>query len=75
MRPWRGGLYLVIWTLVGVIFVGPFVIRYTAEGAEPPWGEVASHLVGWYLWGLLFPLIWWTREPFDRARWPRWPVG
>jgi len=73
-RGWRVGLYVLIWTLIGVIFVGPFVLRHSAEGAEPPWDEVVSHFVGWYLWGVLFPFIWWLtrRWPFDRARWPVW---
>ena len=56
-RRWRGSLYLVIWTLIGVLFVGPFVIQHATEQKETPWGEVASHFFGWYLWGLLFPLI------------------
>lgn len=73
-RRWRFSLYLAMWTLVGILFVGPTVIRHATEGSPVRWGEVASSFFSWYLWGLLFPLIWWLsrRWPFERRRWPAW---
>ena len=69
-RRWRWGLYVGIWTLVGVIFVGPIVARCLAENTPIPWPQVASELLGWYLWGLLFPLIWRLSRtfPFERDK-------
>ena len=35
---------------------------------------VDSFSTEWYVWGLLFPLVWWLNQrlPFERRHWPRW---
>lgn len=69
-RRWRWGLYFVVWTVVGILFVGPMVAQSLAEQVEIPWSQVTSELAGWYLWGALFPLIWRAchRFPFERRK-------
>ncbi len=75
-RRWRWILFLGAWTLIGILFVGPSVVQPIAEGTQIPWSKVSSVLVGWYLWGLLFPLIWLLarRLPFERRSWLRWSL-
>lgn len=75
-RCWRWCLFVGAWTLIGILFVGPFVVPSIAERTPIPWSEVASVFVGWYLWGLLFPLIWLLarRLPFERRSWLRWSL-
>lgn len=67
-RRWRWSLYFGIWTTIGILFVGPLVAQCLVEQTEIPWSKVASEFIGWYLWGLLFPLIWaFTRRyPLER---------
>jgi signal transduction histidine kinase len=75
-RRWRWGLFLVVWTLVGALVEGPFVIQRLAEEEPIPWAKVASDFGAWFLWGLFLPPIWWLtrRMPFERRRWPVWLV-
>ncbi len=70
-RPWRLGLYAAGWTLIGLFFVSPMVAQALATRAQIPWGQVLSTFLDWYIWGLMFPLIWWAcrRFPFERRRW------
>lgn len=68
---WRSlGLYAAIWTTVGLLFVGPDVAQALADEGPFPWLESLSELLDWYLWGLLFPLIWWLcrRFPIERGK-------
>ena len=64
----RWGFYIGVWTTIGVLFVGPKVAQCLVEQSEIPWAEVASDLLGWYIWGILFPLIWGftKRYPLER---------
>jgi len=67
-------LFLGAWTLIGILFVGPFVVQSVAERTEIPWSKVSSVFVGCYLWGLLFPLIWYLtrRLGFERRSQLKW---
>ncbi len=69
-RSWRFGLYVAGWTLIGLFFVSPIIAQALATGAEIPWGQVLSTFLDWYIWGLLFPLIWWAsrRFPFEPGK-------
>ena len=69
-RRWRWGLYFGVWTVVGILFVGPFIAQCLADQTEIPWTKVTSDLADWYLWGALFPLIWRAcrRFPFERRK-------
>lgn len=74
---WRFGLYAGGWTLVGLFFVSPIIAQALAIQADIPWGKVVSTFLDWYIWGLLFPLIWWVsdRFPFEvRKLLPRVPI-
>ncbi|MCP4658519.1 MAG: histidine kinase [bacterium] len=75
-RRWRWSLFLGAWTLIGILFVGPFIVQSIAERTQIPWSKVSSVFLGWYLWGLLFPLIWLLarRLPFERRSWLRWSL-
>jgi sensor histidine kinase YesM len=44
------------------------VAQCLVEHTQIPWAQVISDFLGWYLWGLLFPLIWcFTRRyPLER---------
>jgi len=50
--------------------MSPIIAQALASQVEIPWGLVASTFLDWYLWGLLFPVIWWVtqRFPFERRR-------
>ncbi len=67
---WRFGLYAGGWTLIGLFFVSPIIAQALANQAEIPWVEVLSTFLDWYIWGLLFPIVWWVSErfPFDRRK-------
>ncbi len=69
-RRWRWSLYFGGWTFVALLFVGPIIAQSLAEGVEIPWSSALSEVFGWYIWGLLFPLIWWLvrRYPIERKR-------
>lgn len=69
-RRWRWGLYLGCSTFIGLLFVSPIIAQALADQADIPWGLVVSTFLDWYIWGLLFPLIWWVsrRFPFERKR-------
>ncbi len=64
----RWSLYLLVWTLTGILFLAPPLIQQAMESREVPWGGVAWSFFGWYLWGLLLSLIWWWRRPHDAPR-------
>ncbi len=67
---WRFSLYVGGWTLIGLFFISPMVAQALATQAEIPWGQVLSSFLDWYIWGLLFPLIWWVSQsyPLERAK-------
>ena len=53
-----------------MFFISPIIAQALATQAEIPWGQVISAFLDWYIWGLLFPLIWWVsrRFPFERKK-------
>ena len=65
---WRFGLYAGGWTLIGLFFVSPIIAQALAAQAGIPWTEVLSTFLDWYIWGLLFPLIWWVSKRFPLGR-------
>lgn len=66
---WRLALlYLAVWTTIGLLFVGPGLAQALADEAPIPWLESLSGLLDWYLWGALFPLIWWLCRRFPLTR-------
>ncbi len=67
-RGWRFGLYAGGWTLIGLFFVSPIIAQALATQAAIPWAKVLSTFLDWYIWGLLFPLIWWVSERFPLER-------
>ena len=69
-RRWRWGLYVGCSTFIGLLFVSPIIAQALATQSEIPWGQVVSTFLDWYIWGLLFPLIWWVsrRFPFERKK-------
>ena len=51
-------VFTVLWLVLGVmLFAGPIILISLYEEAEVPWTKVLSEVLGWYLWGLLLPLI------------------
>ncbi len=69
-RRWRWSLYIGCWTFIGLLFISPIIANSLANQDEIPWGQVVSTFLDWYIWGLLFPLIYWVsrRFPFERRR-------
>ncbi len=69
-RHWRWALYVGCWTFIGLFFISPIIAQALATQAAIPWRQVLSTFLDWYLWGLLFPLIWWVsrRFPFERRK-------
>ncbi len=67
-RRWRWSLYVGCWTFIGLFFISPIIAQSLATQVQIPWGQVVSSFLDWYIWGLLFPLIWWVsrRFPFER---------
>ena len=65
---WRFGIYVGGWTLIGLFFVSPIIAQALASQAEIPWAKVLSTFLDWYIWGLLFPLIWWVSDRFPLGR-------
>ncbi len=65
---WRFGLYAGGWTLIGLFFVSPIIAQALANQDPVPWVEVLSTFLDWYIWGLLFPLIWWVSRRFPLGR-------
>ncbi len=65
---WRFGLYAGGWTLIGLFFVSPIIAQALATQAEIPWAQVLSTFLDWYIWGLLFPLVWWVSRRFPLGR-------
>ena len=61
-------LYAGGWTLIGLFFVSPIIAQALATQVAIPWVQVLSALLDWYLWGLLFPLIWWVSKRFPLGR-------
>ncbi len=70
-RPaWRLALLVGIWLALGALFVGPTLAFAWIEGMLIPWGQVTRQLLGWLLWGALFPAVWvFTRRfPLQREK-------
>ncbi len=65
---WRFGIYAGGWTLIGLFFVSPIIAQALATQDPIPWILVLSTFLDWYIWGLLFPLIWWVSERFPLER-------
>ncbi len=65
---WRFGLYVAGWTLIGLFFASPIIAQALSTRAEIPWRQVISTFLDWYIWGLLFPLIWWACQQFPFVR-------
>ena len=66
---WRLALlYIAVWTTIGMLFVGPGMAQALADEVPIPWLECLSGLLDWYLWGALFPLIWWLSRRFPLTR-------
>ncbi|MBT8335697.1 MAG: histidine kinase [Gemmatimonadetes bacterium] len=67
-RPLQVVLYVLVWTLLGMISALQNLMVYAARGDEPPIGLVVRvALPTWYAWAILAPAIWWTarRYPLD----------
>jgi signal transduction histidine kinase len=66
-------LLLLIWTVVSLMSLAPGYLHYAAAGEAVPWSRLASEVLGWWLWVLLFPAILWLarRFPVERRRWRR----
>ncbi|MEM7352493.1 MAG: histidine kinase [Acidobacteriota bacterium] len=67
-RRWRWTLYVGCWTFIGLFFISPIIANSLANQHGIRWGEVLSEFLNWYLWGLLFPLIWWVSRRFSFER-------
>lgn len=53
---WR--VFAVLWLLLGVmLFALPIILLNLDENTAIPWSKVISEVFGWYIWGLLLPLI------------------
>jgi signal transduction histidine kinase len=68
-RPLQVALYLMVWTLLGMISAVQNLLVYAARGDDPPIGLVIRvALPTWYAWAILAPAIWWLarRLPLDR---------
>jgi len=64
---WWGPAYLLLWTLPGLFSTAQLSISYGLRGDYPPVTLLLGiTLPGWYIWGLLAPLV-------AVAAW-RWPV-
>lgn len=58
LERWRWLLFGAGWLLLGLmLFVSPIFLQSIHENTEIPWSKVFSELFGWYIWGLLLPLI------------------
>ncbi|MEM8960629.1 MAG: histidine kinase [Acidobacteriota bacterium] len=59
------------WVLLSLFMVFPFHLQFVAVGEPVPWTRVVSQLIGWYLWGLFLPPIWYLvrRFPLERRNW------
>lgn len=68
----RWGLYVVGWLLFGLLLAAPLYFQLAPEEKAIPRSRAISELFRWYLWGLLFPLMWWVarRFPLGRRNWP-----
>ncbi len=68
LSSWRFSLYAGGWTIIGLFFVSPIIAQALATQTEIPWRRALSSFLDWYIWGLLFPLIWWVCQRFPLAR-------
>jgi len=66
----------IIWTFIGLCFAVYAYLNFLlqAPGKAGSWrgGVLAWELAGWYIWGLLSPVIFWLarRFPLERRVWP-----
>jgi two-component system, LytTR family, sensor kinase len=70
----RWGFLIIGWLLLGLVFVTAILLQSVHEGTEVPWSKVISELFGWYIWGLLLPVIRWVtlRFPIERPGTMAW---
>lgn len=70
-RRWRWGLMALGWMLLTVLLVLPGLVDMLVEDDAVDWPLIVSQLVGWHLWALFVPLVWWAvgRYPVERRRW------
>ena len=63
----------IISTLMGLVFFSQGWITAMKEKPFHPKEQLTWAMTGWYLWGLLFPLLHHVsqRFPFDKARWKK----
>lgn len=69
-RRWRWSLYLVAWTLIGLLFAVPIAVQAVAGGGDIPWSQIIAELFRWYLWAAFTPAIYWQAQlfPLERGR-------
>ncbi len=70
-RRWRWGLMVFGWMLLTLLLVLPGLVDMLAEDDAVDWPMIVSQLLGWHLWALFVPIIWWAAEhfPLERRRW------
>jgi two-component system LytT family sensor kinase len=62
-------LILGFWTLPGLFFVSETYLAFALNGAPITWNQaILFELPGWYIWGLLAPLIAWLAQRVPIAR-------
>jgi signal transduction histidine kinase len=68
-RPLQVVLYVLAWTLLGMISALQNLMVYDVRGDDPPIGLVIRvALPTWYAWAILAPAIWWTARHFPLDR-------
>ena len=73
---WRRSLALqfAFWTLIGILTTSQYYSFYRFENERYPiWRLILWQMPGWYLWGLLTPLVLFLGRRFRIER-PRWPA-
>ncbi len=67
------GIYVLVWTVIGLFFFSQALTQRAFSRDPTPWSH---HLVSWavgsYLWAFLTPLVLWLgrRFPIERRNWP-----
>ena len=70
---WTFTAILGFWTGVAVLYVLYEVYFYREVGRTVPWGRlIASHLIEWWSWALLTPVVFWFVRRFPLGRRPWW---